>query len=201
VAYILGRREFRRLVLGVDRRVLIPRPETELLVEVGSELPAGAIVADVGTGSGAVALALTDERPDLVVRGLDESADALAVARQNAERLDLGVEFVRADLLDGARYDAVLANLPYVAEGAALEPEISVFEPRSALFAGADGLEVIRRLVAAVGERGRPLPLLALEISAEQARPVSELLAGVGYGSVTVRRDLAGHDRVVVGTR
>jgi release factor glutamine methyltransferase len=200
VAYILGRRAFRRLVLGVDRRVLIPRPETELLVEVGLALPAGAVVADVGTGSGAVGLALADERPDLVVRGLDESADALAVARQNAARLDLGVEFVRADLLDGKRYDAVLANLPYVADGAELPPEVAMYEPGSALFAGADGLDVIRRLVAVLGERSRPLPLLALEISPEQARRVGGLLATVGYGSVTVRRDLAGHDRVVVGT-
>ncbi len=200
VAHILGRREFRRLGLGVDRRVLIPRPETELLVEVGLGLPAGAVVADVGTGSGAVALALADERPDLVVRGLDESADALAVARENAARLGLDVEFVHVDLLDEARYDAVLANLPYVAEGAELPPEVAMYEPGSALFAGVDGLDVIRRLVAVVGERGRPLPLLALEISPEQAGSVGELLAGVGYGSVTVRRDLAGHDRVAVGT-
>ncbi len=166
---------------------------------MGTELPAGAVVADVGTGSGAVALALADERPDLVVRGLDVSADALAVARDNAARLGLEVEFVHVDLLDEARYDAVLANLPYVPAGAELAPEIASYEPGSALFAGVDGLEVIRRLVAVVGER-RPLPLLALEIAPEQAEAVSELLAGIGYGSVAARRDLAGHERVVVGT-
>ncbi len=115
VAYILGRREFRRLALAVDRRVLIPRPETELLVEVGLGLAPGTRVVDVGTGSGAVALALKDERPDLVVRGIDIDPDALEVARANAARLGLEVEFARADLLDGERYDAVLANLPYVA--------------------------------------------------------------------------------------
>ncbi|HEY5318421.1 MAG TPA: HemK family protein methyltransferase, partial [Solirubrobacteraceae bacterium] len=99
VAYILGRRGFRRLELAVDRRVLIPRPETELLVEVGLELPAGARVADVGTGSGAVALALADERPDLVLTGIDASADALILARDNARRLGLEVSFLCGDLL------------------------------------------------------------------------------------------------------
>ncbi|MFZ1996982.1 MAG: HemK/PrmC family methyltransferase, partial [Solirubrobacteraceae bacterium] len=126
VAYIVGRRAFRRLELAVDPRVLIPRPETELLVEVGLELPAGARVVDVGSGSGAVALALKDERPDLVVRGVDVSADAVEVARANASALGLSVEFVCGDLLDGAPpADAVLANLPYVAEGAELPPEIT----------------------------------------------------------------------------
>src|SRR5436190_1060066 len=115
VAYILGRKEFRRLALMVDRRVLIPRPETELLVEVGLGLPRGARVADVGTGSGAVALALADERPDLFVRGLDCSSGALAVARANRDRLGLSaVDLALADLLDDGVYDAVLANLPYV---------------------------------------------------------------------------------------
>jgi release factor glutamine methyltransferase len=200
VAYILGRRDFRRLTVAVDRRVLIPRPETELLVEVGLELPEGWRVLDVGTGSGAVALALADERPDLVVRGLDISAAALDVARANAERLGLDVDFAQADLLDNARYDAVLANLPYVPDGAALEPEITAYEPSCALYAGSDGLEEIRRLVSALAESGRPLPLVALEISPEQATAVSEMLARAGYRAREVRRDLAGHERVVVGT-
>jgi release factor glutamine methyltransferase len=198
VAYILGRRAFRRLELSVDRRVLIPRPETELLVEVGLGLPSGARVLDVGTGSGAVALALKDERPDLRVSGADVSADAVAVARANASRLGLAVRFVAADLLTDVFADAVLANLPYVAEGAELPPEITRYEPPGALFAGADGLDVIRRAVAAVA--GPTVGLLALEIGSEQSSEVSGLMWDAGFAEVAVRRDLAGLDRVVVGT-
>jgi release factor glutamine methyltransferase len=208
VAYILGRRAFRRLELAVDRRVLIPRPETELLVEVGLELPAGAQVIDVGTGSGAVALALKDERPDLVVRGVDVSADALEVARANASALGLDVEFLGGDLLDDVPVvDAVLANLPYVAETAELPPEITRYEPAGALFAGADGLDLVRRLVASVasvasvaGVGGPHVALLALEIAPEQADVVSGLLWDAGFAEVSVRHDLAGLVRVVVGT-
>lgn len=201
VAYILGRREFRYLTLSVDPRVLVPRPETELLVEVGLGLPAGSRVADVGTGSGAVALALASERPDLSVTGTDISADALAVARGNAARLGLPARFLESDLLAaGAPFDAVLANLPYVAEGASLGPEITRYEPAGALFAGPDGLSLVRRLVAQIA--GAPeVMTLALEIGAEQAAAVSELLRAAGFGAVEVRRDLAGLDRVVVGRR
>lgn len=198
VAYILERRAFRRLELHVDRRVLIPRPETELLVEVGLELAPGASVLDVGTGSGAVALALKDERPDLRVSGADVSPDAVDVARLNAERLGLDVRFVVADLMQDACADAVLANLPYVAEGAELAPEIARHEPASALFAGPDGLDVIRRAVDAVA--GPTVRLMALEIGAEQSADVSALLWKAGFAQVGVRRDLAGLDRVVVGT-
>jgi release factor glutamine methyltransferase len=195
VAYILGRREFRWLTLAVDRRVLIPRPETELLVELGLGLPSGASVADVGTGSGAVALALASERPDLRVVGLDVDADALAVARDNGARLRLPVEFRVSDLLDQGQYDAVLANLPYVAQDAALAPEISEYEPSRALFAGPDGLEVVRRLVTQAAGVG----LLGLEIGPEQAQTVAGWLADAGFGTVEVWRDLAGLERVVVG--
>ena len=198
VAYILGRRAFRRLALAVDRRVLIPRPETELLVEVGLELGMGARVVDVGTGSGAVALALKDERPDLRVSGADVSADAVEVARANAARLGLDVTFVAADLLDGVFADAVLANLPYVAEGVELPAEITRYEPAGALFAGADGLDVIRRAVAAVA--GPTVGLMALEIGPEQAVVVEQLLWDAGFAEVSVRHDLAGLARVVVGT-
>ncbi len=198
VAYILGRRGFRRLELAVDRRVLIPRPETELLVEVALELPAGSRVVDVGTGSGAVALALKDERPDLRVSGADVSDDAIAVARENAARLGLDVRFVVADLMDGVLADAVLANLPYVADGAELAPEITRYEPAGALFAGPDGLDAIRRAVAAVA--GPTVSLLALELGPEQAAEVSQLMWDAGFGEVGVRRDLAGLERVVVGT-
>jgi release factor glutamine methyltransferase len=199
VAYILGRRDFRRLTLAVDRRVLIPRPETELLVEVGLRLPAAVRVLDVGTGSGAVALALKHERPDLVVAGTDLDPGALAVARLNRDRLGLEVQFHRADLLDGAgTADAVLANLPYVSAAAELAPEIAAYEPAAAVFAGSDGLDAVRRLVAQVAVR-RPLPLLALEIGSDQAAAVTGLMRSAGLGQVEVRRDLAGHERVVVG--
>lgn len=199
VAYIVGRRAFRHLELEVDRRVLIPRPETELLVEAGLSLPSGARVVDVGTGSGAVALALADERPDLSVIGVDLSPDAVAVARANAARLGLAVEFVCGDLLAGVSGAAVLANLPYVAAGeaASLPPEVSDFEPAAALFAGKDGLDLVRRLVGMLGDT----PFVALEVGFDQASRVAELLAGAGFASVERWLDLAGHERVVLGRR
>jgi release factor glutamine methyltransferase len=199
VAYIVGRKDFRRITLLVDRRVLIPRPETELLVEVGLSLERGARAVDVGTGSGAVALALKDERPDLSVVGCDVSAAAVGVAGENARRLGLEVEFVRSDLLEGVpgRFDAALANLPYVAQGADLPPDVLLYEPADALFAGADGLDVIRGLVASA----RALPLVALEVGFDQAAPVRALLGGAGFRSVETLRDLAGHERVVVARR
>lgn len=200
IAYILGRREFRRLSLAVDPRVLVPRPETELLVEVGLELPTGARVVDVGTGSGAVALALKEERPDLVVTGIDLDRSALAVARGNAQRLRLEVSWVEADLLDDGSYEGVLANLPYVRAGEALPPEVERFEPASALFAGSDGLDVIRRLVSLVGGRD-DTTMLALELGLGQADAVAALLLDAGFEAVERRRDLAGIERVVVGRR
>ncbi len=132
VAYILGRRDFRRLELAVDRRALVPRPETELLVEVGLGLAAGARVLDLGTGSGAVALALKDERPDLRVSGSDISEAALELAELNARRLELDVQWLHADLLEEVgEFDAILSNPPYVAdsERATLAPEIVRHEP------------------------------------------------------------------------
>lgn len=203
VAYITGTRGFRRIELAVDARVLVPRPETELLVEVGVELlPDGARVVDVGTGSGAVALALKHERADLAVLATDVSADALAVARANAARLGLEVRFVQGDLLAYVgEVDAVLSNPPYVAEGerAKLAPEIVRHEPPGALFAGEDGLDVIRRLVPGAADAGARL--LALEIGAGQAAAVAELVEQAGFRDVAARRDLAGIERVVIGSR
>jgi len=203
VAYIVGRRGFRYIELEVDARVLVPRPETELLVEVGLSLERSARVVDVGTGSGAVALALASERPDLAVVGTDVSGDALAVARANAARLGLDVSFVEADLLAGVgECDAVLSNPPYVAqsEHASLAPEIVRHEPPGALFAGDDGLDVIRRLVPAAAGVSR-VRLLAIEIGQGQAPAVCALMLAAGFAGVDVRRDLAGIERVVVGTR
>ena len=201
VAYILGRKGFRRLELAVDGRVLIPRPETEHLVEAVLDLPQGARVCDVGTGSGAIALALKDERPDLEVVGTDASGEALAVARANAERLGLTVELAHGDLLDGVtgRLDAVVSNPPYVEDGAQLAPDIVRYEPALALRAGPDGLDVIRRLIPAAGATSASV--VALEVGAGQADAVARLLEESGFGSVSRVRDLAGVERVVVGRR
>ena len=192
VAYILGRKGFRRIELLVDRRVLIPRPETELLVELALELPTGARVHDVGTGSGAVALALRDERPDLAVRASDASVAAVAVARANAERLGLTLEVGVARGLPAGQRDLVLANLPYVRadEWSGLAPEIVRYEPREALVAGADGLDAIRELVAGAPPRTR----VALEHAPAQAAAVRALLR-----DPRTLRDLAGRERVTVG--
>jgi release factor glutamine methyltransferase len=192
VAYLLGTKGFRHIDLMVDPRVLVPRPETELLVEVGLTLPEGARVHDACTGSGAVALALKHERPDLIVSGSDASADAIDVARANADQLGLDVAFVQADLLEAAGdADAVLANPPYIENGATLPPELR-HEPSGALYAGADGLAVIRRLAAECRAK-----LLALEVGAGQADQVVSLMGG----EVQVMRDLAGIERVVVSRR
>jgi release factor glutamine methyltransferase len=192
VAYILARKEFRHIELAVDRRVLIPRPETELLVEVALELPHGARVHEVGTGSGAVALALLDERPDLRVSASDSSDSALEVARTNAARLDLPLELVHARGLPPGEYDLVLANLPYVREDEwpRLQPEITEWEPREALVGGADGLDLIRELVAGAPATTR----MALEHAPGQAAAVRALLS-----DAETRRDLAGRERVTLG--
>ena len=201
VAYITGTKGFRRLDLGVDRRVLIPRPETETLVEAALDaLPQGARVVDVGTGSGAVALALKDERPDLEVTGTDVSADALAVARANAARLELDVDFAHADLLAGVgSFDAVVSNPPYVEDGAELAPEIARHEPSLALRAGPEGLDVLRALVPAAAALGAQV--LAVEVGAGQADRVEAMAAQAGFARTQSRADLAGIPRVVVAWR
>lgn len=194
VAYILGRRSFRWLELTVDRRALIPRCETELLVEVALECAHGARVCDVGTGCGAVALAIKHERPDLHVTASDTDEAAIDLARENARGLGLDVDFRLAAGVPRGYYDLVVANLPYVteAEWATLAAEITAYEPREALVGGADGLDAIRQAVAtaAYGQ------LVAFEHAPGQARDVAALLQHPSR-----RRDLSGRDRVTVGRR
>lgn len=195
VAYITGTKGFRHLDLRVDGRVLIPRPETEHLVEAALTLPQGARVVDVGTGSGAVALALKDERPDLDVHATDVSEDALHVAYANAQRLGLEVTFHLGDLLARIpEVDAVVSNPPYVETGARLAPEIAQHEPPGALFAGADGLDVVRRLVPAATDAGAAW--IAIEVGDGQP-PAVRALAPDGWAT-DVHADLAGIDRVVL---
>jgi release factor glutamine methyltransferase len=201
VAYILGTKGFRSIELAVDPRVLIPRPETEHLVDAVLELPQGALVCDVGTGSGAIALALKHERPDLEVVATDASDDALDVARANAQRLGLEVAFHHGDLLADVRgpLDAIVSNPPYVEDGAQLAPEIVRYEPALALRAGPDGLDVIRRLLPAAGATAARR--VALEIGAGQAAAAGELMREAGFPRVEVLPDLAGISRVLVGRR
>jgi release factor glutamine methyltransferase len=208
VAYILGRRWFRELELRVDSRALIPRPETELLVEVGLELgPARAL--DVGTGSGAVALALSAELDLVELIATDSSPAALALAAENAARLGLErrLRFELGTLPAGGRFDLLVANLPYVAdsEWSGLAPEIRDWEPREALLSGPDGLDAIRSLLAmlaaASAESELDVGAVALEVGAGQAGTVSELVVAAGFPRTEVRDDLAGIPRVVLGLR
>ena len=194
LAYILGSKGFRHIHVRVDPRVLIPRPDTETLVEVAAaEAAEGARVHDVGTGSGAVALALAAERPDLRVSASDASPDAVEVARANAAALGLDVPVDVADGLPTGNYDLVVANLPYVRddEWDGLQPEIRAYEPRMALTSGTDGLDAIRALIAqAAGGL-----TVALEHAPRQARAVRALLR-----DARTVADLSGRDRVTIGT-
>jgi release factor glutamine methyltransferase len=210
VAYILGGREFWGLELGVGPGVLVPRPETELLVERGlealAEAPAPRIL-DLCTGSGCVALALALERPDAEVAAVDASAEALEAARANARRLGLGerVEFRQGDLYGplaagGSFYDLITANPPYVteAEWEGLPRQITGHEPRSALVAGPEGLEVTRRIIAGARAFLRPLGWLMVELGAGQAAEATEAARAAGvFQSVETAPDLAGVERVL----
>jgi release factor glutamine methyltransferase len=200
VAYILGRAHFRELELDLNASVLIPRPETELLVELAEDRQR---VLDVGTGSGAIALAIAHERSGARVTGIDNSYDAVQVARSNAERLGLEVEFLIADLIVGGPYDLIVSNPPYVREGEwpGLQPEITLYEPREALVAGDDGLDVIRELVPAAAEVLVRGGTLAVEVGQGQARAVEGLFERSRFNHVETIRDLAGIPRVVTGRR
>jgi release factor glutamine methyltransferase len=205
LAYLVGRKEFFGLPLQVDARVLVPRPDTETLVEWALAVLRGRKaprVIDLGTGSGAIALAIQKARPDAQVEAVDRSASALEVARSNAQRLALPVQFREADWLDGAagRYDLIASNPPYVAAGDPHLPELR-HEPESALVAGADGLDDIRRIVAAAPAKLAPGGWLLLEHGWDQAEAVRRLLQAAGLAEATSRKDLAGIARCSGGRR
>ena len=208
VAYLLGHKEFWSLDLLVDSRVLIPRPDSETLVEEALDRFAGpgGRIADVGTGSGALALALAKERPEAQVFATDISPEALAVARANAERLGLAVTFWQGDLdqalVPAGSFELIVANLPYIpsAEIDGLSADVRS-EPRLALDGGADGLALLRRLIEAAPELLQPEGCLALEVGAGHAGAVEEFLRGAGFGEIRSRRDLAGIERVVSGVK
>lgn len=203
VAYITGRRAFRRLEVAVDARVLVPRPETELLVELALALPAGTRVLDCCCGSGAIALALKDERPDLQVSASDVDPDALAVAAANGARLHLDVAWQLADLLDGLpdAYDAIVANPPYVESAAiaALEPEISRHEPRQALDGGPRGLDTITRLIDQAGATSACT--LILEHGQGQEQTIAASCRAAGFSAVEHHRDLSHTNRALSARR
>ncbi|WP_043766143.1 peptide chain release factor N(5)-glutamine methyltransferase [Algiphilus aromaticivorans] len=206
VAYTLGSKEFFGLDLAVTPAVLIPRPDTELLVEqVLERLDAGstATIADLGTGSGAVALALARHLPAARVLGTDSSAEALKVARANARELRLEVDFLRGDWcapLGDASVDVLVANPPYVAEGDPHLAELAA-EPLAALVSGPEGLDALRTIIGQSPRVLRTGGWLVLEHGFDQGGAVRTLLAEAGFSGVTSARDLGGHERVSLGHR
>jgi release factor glutamine methyltransferase len=196
LAYVLGEWGFRRLTLKTDARALVPRPETETLVERALALADGIAaprILDVGVGSGAIALALKDERPDARVTGVDVSAAALALARENAERLGLEIELRQGDGAGaaGEGWDVVVANPPYVSSIHGLQAELR-WEPEIALV----GRDEHERLARAANSR-----FIALEVGDDQGRDVAAMLERLGWTGVAITADLAGTDRVVEGRR
>jgi len=203
--YITGEAEFCGLKFAVDRRTLIPRPETELLVETVLKRKPGRIV-DVGTGSGCIAVALAKQLPGAEILAIDASREALEVAAGNAKRHDVekNIRFLHSDLLkalpDSFTADAIVSNPPYIASGelAKLPKEVKDFEPVRALVAGEDGLEVIRRLVVEARRFLSPTGFVALEMGAGQRATVEQLFVGANYTVAQVLKDLQGHERVIV---
>jgi len=207
--HIIGEVDFAGVRLKVDRRALIPRPETELLVEIAAgwamENPPVARIADLGTGSGAIALGLAERLPTVAVVAVDREEDALALARENALGRPAGgrVEFSRSDWfsdLPGALFDMIVSNPPYLSEAelAQVAPEVRDFEPRSALVAAEDGLSDLKRIVAGAGQRLRRGGLLALETGPSQHAALIEAAGSAGYTKVESRRDLTGRDRFIL---
>ena len=212
LAYVLGHWSFRRLDLAVDRRVLIPRPETEIVtgvaLELGREMPRPLTVADLGTGSGAIGLALADELPldGVTVWMTDASADAIDVARANLAGLGRRGRNVRiatgswfSALPAGTQLDLAVANPPYIADDSAeVEAAVRAWEPSVALFAGPDGLDAVRMIVSDAPQWIRPGGWLVLEIGADQGSAVADLLVAAAFEAVEIRPDLAGRDRVAI---
>lgn len=214
VAYVVGRAGFRHLDLYVDRRVLIPRPETELVAAAAIECAAPrsrpVIVADLGTGSGAIGLSLAAELPidGTTVWLADADADALAVARANLAGLDgqraANVRIAEPgswfDVLPAdVRFDVVVANPPYVADQSPdVEPQVAAWEPQRALFSGPDGLDDLRAIIAAAPGHLATDGWLVVEIGYDQGDAVGALLTAAGFGTVEIRRDLTGHDRIAI---
>ena len=197
LAYLTGQREFYGLSLQVDSRVLDPRPDTETLVDWALEhLPPQGSAVDLGTGSGAIALALKSQRPGARIEAVDASPEALAVAQANAQRLALDVAFHAGNWLEGlqGRFDLIVSNPPYIAED---DPHLEKLghEPRLALTSGADGLDAIRSIVAQAPAHLAPGGWLLLEHGWDQAEAVRALLTQAGFAQVQSRRDLAGIER------
>ena len=213
--YVLGEWSFRHITLSVDRRVLIPRPETELVAEVAiglaSQCGPTRLVADLGTGSGAIGLSMAYELPRLgtEVWITDASADAIDVARANLAGIGPAAANVRVAhgswfdaLPDGAEFDVIVSNPPYVAVGSPdLEPDVGAWEPADALFAGDDGLDDIRVLAAGAPERLCPGGVLVLEIGADQGPAVDDILRGAALVDIEIRKDLSDRDRIAIARR
>jgi release factor glutamine methyltransferase len=208
LAYVLGRKHFWTLDLAVDQNVLVPRPETELIVEtalaaIAPDAPAR--VLDLGVGSGAILLSILVERPNAIGVGVDISEPALAVARANARSLQLEdrVEFRVGDWWQGLdqSFDVVVSNPPYIASGdlAGLAPEVALFEPRIALDGGVDGLAAYRAIIGGLGVHLRPGGIFALEVGSGQAEAVRTLAVAAGLLTGSPLRDLSGAARAVVG--
>jgi release factor glutamine methyltransferase len=206
IAYIIGRREFYSLDILVTPAVLVPRPETEAVVDAALAIVAGTPggrLLDIGTGSGCIALAIAANASGIRIVATDVSPDALEVAALNANRLGLSdrIDFRLSDLFDRLpheRFDLIVSNPPYVSDDEALPPEVEAYEPAVALFAGPDGLAIYRRIAATAREHLNPNGAIVVEVGAGQAESVGAIFRAAGAMEIETAKDLAGIDRVVV---